>query len=308
MAVKHILTYEYTGSDNVSWTSTENGFEWIINAYQTHGTSDEYTEAVKRNAHMLTLNLTDTLENEKLIKRTVEFANEEAKISAYTSFVSVDNSMSFNYVSLCEKCGIKFSESFIDTEDIKIIEAEITCDGQAEGRPDTKLPWETPEEAKDYIINIINTYASNTDKTFVTDIIVPILDDSERTTLELLDITDYPETGPGLTSAPRPDGFSEDVWNYIYTGETPVFENEDDKTAFSLKVAEELTKFNMDSNPDPTDSIGSNSSLTGSNKLKVSIKFSSQDEYDTYIQQFGAKSLSTVETMLKDLGIEVKIL
>ena len=64
----------------------------------------------------------------------------------------------------------------------------------------------------------------------------------------------------------------------------------------------------MDSNPDPTDSIGSNSSLTGSNKLKVSIKFSSQDEYDTYIQQFGAKSLSTVETMLKDLGIEVKIL
>ena len=304
MAVKHILTYEYTGSDNVSLTSTENGFEWIINAYQTHGTSDEYTEAVKRKAHMLTLNLTDTLENEKLIKRTVEFANEEAKISAYTSFVSVDNSMSFNYVSLCEKCGIKFSESFIDTEDIKIIEAEITCDGQAEGRPDTKLPWETPEEAKDYIINIINTYASDTDNTYFKDIVVPILDDSERTTLELQDVTDHPDSGPGSLPS-RPAGFSDDVWNYIFTGKVPVFEISEEKTEFSLKVAEELTKYNMS---DPADYIKTNSSLTGSNKLKVSIKFSSQNEYDTYIQQFEAKPLSTIKTMLKDLGIEVKIL
>lgn len=307
MAIKHIMTFKYTGSDVVSWTTPEDCINYFINAIQLNGTSDEYTETLRRANGILLLNHTDELVDDKFIKRVVEFADENAKISAYAS-LSADASMPSFFSLLFKKCDIEFSESFIDTEDIKIIEAEITCDGQAEGRPDAKLPWETPEEAKDYIIDIINTYASNTDKTFVTDIIVPILDDSERTTLELLDITDYPESGPGLTSAPRPDGFSEDVWNYIYTGESKVFENEDDKTAFSLKVAEELTKFNMDNNPDPTDSIGSSSSLTGSNKLKVSIKFSSQDEYDTYIQQFEAKSLSTVEIMLNDLGIEIKIL
>ena len=299
MAIKHVMTYEYIGSDAVSWTTAEDGVTYIINAMQLHGTSDE-EEIVRREVERKTIyNIeTEELISETQIKRVIEFSDESAKNSAYTSKISGGGS------SLFKKCDIKFSESFIDTEDIKIIEAEITCEGQAEGRPDAKLPWETFEEAKDYIINIINTYASDTDNTYFKDIVVPILDDSERTTLELQDVTDHPDSGPGSLPS-RPAGFSDDVWNYIFTGKVPVFEISEEKTEFSLKVAEELTKYNMS---DPADYIKTNSSLTGSNKLKVSIKFSSQDEYDTYIQQFGAKSLSTVETMLKDLGIEVKIL
>tara|TARA_B100000959_G_scaffold90912_2_gene96641 strand:- start:164 stop:1081 length:918 start_codon:yes stop_codon:yes gene_type:complete len=305
MAIKHIMSFKYIGSDVVSWATVEEGINYFVNAVRLNGTSDEYTAILRRANETQFLNCTDELINDKSIKRVIEYEDDDARISAHASLSTTPPRL---FSSLFKKCDIKFFESFIDTEATTIIEAEITCNGQAEGRPDAKLPWETPEEAKDYIINIINTYASDTNNTYVKDIVFPILDDSERTTLELLDITDYPESGPGPTSAPRPDGFSEDVWNYIYTGETQVFENEDDKTAFSLKVAEELTKFNMDSNPDPTDSIGPNSSLTGSNKLKVSIKFSSQEEHDTYIQQYSWDALGEIEIMLNDLGIEIKIL
>jgi hypothetical protein len=303
MAVKHIMTFKYIGSDVVSWATPEEGINYFVNAIQLNGTSDEYTEILRRGNETQFLNCTDELINDKSIKRVIEYEDEDARISAHASLAT----MPFLFSSLFKKCGIKFFESLIDTEAITIIEAEITCDGQADGRPDAKLPWETSEEAKDYIIDIINTYASDTDKTYFTDTVVPILNDSERTTVELLDVTEYKDSGPGPTSAPRPDGFSTDVWNYIYTGETPVFENNEDKTAFSLKVAEELTKFNID-DPNPIDSLGPNSTLIGSNKLKVSIKFSSQEEHDTYIQQYSWDAWGKIEIMLNDLGIEIRIL
>lgn len=301
MAVKHIMTFKYIGSDVVSWATPEEGINYFVNAVRLNGTSDECTEILRRGNETQFLNCTDELINDKSIKRVIEYEDDDARISAHASLSTTP----FLFSSLFKKCGIKFFESFIDTEATTIIEAEITCNGQAEGRPDAKLPWETPEEAKDYIIDIIDTYASDTNNTYVKDTVFPILHDSERTTLELLDVTDYPEGGPGPTSAPRPDGFSEDVWNYIYTGETQVFENEDEKTAFSLKVAEELTKFNMG---DPEPILGANSTLTGSNKLKVSMKFSSQEEHDTYIQQYSWDALGEIEIMLNDLGIEIKIL
>lgn len=86
MAVKHIVVHSYIGSDDVSWTSVEDGIAYICEAVKTHGTDEEYTEIIKRRDHLLTLNPTDELINATLIKRTFEFADEDAKNSAYATF------------------------------------------------------------------------------------------------------------------------------------------------------------------------------------------------------------------------------
>jgi hypothetical protein len=110
-------------------------------------------------------------------------------------------------------------------------EYNITCEND-----DAKLPWESPEEARNYILDIISTHASDTDKLFVTNTVIPILTDPEKATLSLVDIID-------------------------------------------------------------------DAGLTGSNKLKVSMKFSSQEEYDTFIQAGSNDTQSTLKTMLDGLYI-----
>ena len=99
MAVKHIEVFSYIGSDNVSWSSVENGFDYICEAIKTHGTDEEYTEVLRRREHTLALNPTDELINENLIKRTTEFADENAKQSAYSTFSEMSKDTLFSSIN-----------------------------------------------------------------------------------------------------------------------------------------------------------------------------------------------------------------
>ena len=80
MAIKHVMTYEYIGSDAVSWKTAEDGVTYIINAMQLHGTSDE-EEIVRREVERKTIyNIeTEELISETQIKRVIEFSDESAK-------------------------------------------------------------------------------------------------------------------------------------------------------------------------------------------------------------------------------------
>ena len=109
MAVKHIQVFSYIGSDNVSWTSAENGFDYICETVKTHGTDEEYAEIIRRREHTLALNPTDELINETLIKRTTEFADENAMQSAYSTFLEMSKKTLF--LSINDK--IEFLETRI---------------------------------------------------------------------------------------------------------------------------------------------------------------------------------------------------
>tara|TARA_B100000949_G_C14281373_1_gene452006 strand:- start:2470 stop:2793 length:324 start_codon:yes stop_codon:yes gene_type:complete len=106
------MVIEYIGSNNVSWETTENGFEYICEVVKTHGTDEEYTEIVRRKEYLKSLNPTDELLNEKLIKRTIEFADEDAKVSAYATL----HNSPFNHKPLLDKGDIEFLELFIDID------------------------------------------------------------------------------------------------------------------------------------------------------------------------------------------------
>jgi hypothetical protein len=112
MARKHVMVIEYIGSNNVSWETTEKGFEYVCEVVKTHGTDEEYTEIVRRKEYLKSLNPTDELLNEKLIKRIIEFADEDAQKSAYATF---HNPLNTTLLLLLDKGDIEFLELFIDT-------------------------------------------------------------------------------------------------------------------------------------------------------------------------------------------------
>ena len=126
---------------------------------------------------------------------------------------------------------------------------------------EAKLPWETPEEARDYFIEMINTYASDTDRSHFSDNTLPIILDSERTTLELLNVTEHPDSGPG-SMTPEP-GFRKELVEYS-------------KENYSLPKT---------------------STLIGSNELLVNMTFLSQEDLDTFLE---AGKDSGIKTMLEE--------
>ena len=109
MSILHVYIFEYVGSNNVSWNSVDEGFEYISNVVNTHGTSDEYTEFLNRQNSFNLLNPTDELITEHLLKLVIEFPDQATIDSTYIFDPGFDFDLIF------EKGDIIFKELFINS-------------------------------------------------------------------------------------------------------------------------------------------------------------------------------------------------